>query len=337
MFFQRLIHGSLAFIVLFALTGAAVAASVNFSGEVTYLERIKLPADAQLVVTLVALPDARPIVSAAASIAAPGRVPLQYSLNLDGSLIAANRQYGLVAEIRSTEGTLFRNNVPVPVDPAMPGPTTIVVSFNANPQPDQIVSVPPVVPAVTAPRQPAAAPPAQPPVVETPPAQTEPEPQPAALPEIPTEPVAPTEEAPAVIAETEPVAPPETAVVEADPTEAPAPQEPANPLLDTAWRVIGIGGDPVLTDTKVTLALAGDGRATGTGGCNNFFAEAGFHTMPLFFGPVASTRMACEPAIMAQESAYFAALDTVVSYELAGNSLSLLNALAVPVIELTRE
>lgn len=113
---------------------------------------------------------------------------------------------------------------------------------------------------------------------------------------------------------------------------------PINPLLDTAWRVIGIGGDPVLADTEVTLAIAADRRSGGTGGCNSYFTEASFDgPTPLTFGPVAGTRMACTPPTMKQEAGFFAALGAVAAYELAENALSLLDAAGVPIIELVRQ
>ena len=116
----------------------------------------------------------------------------------------------------------------------------------------------------------------------------------------------------------------------------PPPERPI-PLLDTAWRVIGIGGDPVLADTEVTLSIAADHRAGGNGGCNSYFTEADFEGPPLTFGPIAGTRMACTPEVMTQEAGLFAALGATVGYELAGNSLVLVDAAGVPLIELVRE
>jgi heat shock protein HslJ/uncharacterized lipoprotein YbaY len=344
MLIPRLIRAGLALLALLSITSAAMAEQVNFSGEVTYLERVELPPGAELVVTLVSLPDATPIVNAAAPIAAPGRVPLQYSFNVSSDVIRADRQFGLTAEIRIGQQIVFRNLLPVPVDPAAAGATLIVVALAASPL-DTPAAVPPDNQPVVAPTVETVVAPQPAPVITPPvePATPLPEPTPVV---VPAQPVVPPEVA-EPIQPVEPATPPEETAspVEAEPPVAPpldaaevvAPDEPTNPLLDTAWDVIGIDGDPVLKATELTLTIAADRRAGGSGGCNNYFAEAKFNTLPLSFGPVASTRMACEPATMEQEAAFFAALDTVVSYELAGNSLSLLNALAVPVIELNRQ
>lgn len=243
---------------LIFLTAPALAADVTFTGDVTYRERIALPPAAELWVTLVSLPDARPVVGAAAPLSAPAQVPLRYTLDVRSDVIAGGGSFGLVAEIRSHGRTMFRNIQPVPVDVLAPVPTTILVNYS--------------------PDAPHAAP--------------------------------------------EPVLPP---------------AETPNPLLDTAWRVIGIGGDPVLADTEVTLSIAADRRAGGKGGCNNYFTEASFDGPPLSFGPVAGTRMACTPTTMTQEAALFAALASTVGYELSGASLALLDAAGAPVIELVRQ
>ena len=260
MFTSRLLRAGLALLALLAIASVATADDVTFTGEVTYRERIALPPGAELWVTLVSLPEATPIASAAAAIGSPGQVPLQYTLNVRSEVIASGGSYGLVAEIRSEHRTMFRNHQPVPVDIALPAPTLILVSFSPDPPHDPPVTILPIEPA-----------------------------------------------------------------------------EPLNPLLDTAWRVIGIYGDPVLADTEVTLSIAADRRAGGHGGCNSYFTEASFDDTPLSFGPVAGTRMACTPAVMAQEAALFAALGATVGYELAGSSLSLLDAADVPLIELVRE
>lgn len=115
----------------------------------------------------------------------------------------------------------------------------------------------------------------------------------------------------------------------------PPPERPI-PLLDTAWQVTSIGGDPVLADTDVTLSIAADHRAGGNGGCNNYFTEADFDGPPLTFGPVAGTRMACAPEIMEQEAALFAALDATVGYELSGDALKLFDAAGIPLVGLVR-
>ena len=114
------------------------------------------------------------------------------------------------------------------------------------------------------------------------------------------------------------------------------PVETPDPLLDVLWHVTSIGGDPVLSQTELTLSITADHRAGGNGGCNSYFTEASFATPPLAFGPIAGTRMACEPAVMAQEARFFAALAATISYDLVGDALKLVDAAGVPLVGLVR-
>lgn len=258
MYVSRLLRTGLALLALLTLVSTAVAQDVTFSGLVTYRERMLLPPNSALSITLVSLSDQRPITSATALLADKAASPIQFSLNVRSSVLAAGGQFGLVAQVMLGGGGSFTNLDPVLVDPAEPEGNVIEVTFLAPPPRD-------------------------------PPAQI-----------------------------------------------LPPPERPI-PLLDTAWRVIGIGGDPVLADTEVTLSIAADHRAGGNGGCNSYFTEADFEGPPLTFGPIAGTRMACTPEVMTQEADLFAALGATVGYELAGNSLVLLNAAGVPLVELVRE
>lgn len=105
-------------------------------------------------------------------------------------------------------------------------------------------------------------------------------------------------------------------------------------LIDTLWRVTSIGARPASGERPLTLSIAADLRAGGNGGCNNFFTEASFDGDGLRFGPAAATRMACAQEIMAQETAYLAALAATTGFELNDKSLRLLDAAGVPLIGL---
>ncbi|ODT78350.1 MAG: hypothetical protein ABS76_24260 [Pelagibacterium sp. SCN 64-44] len=109
---------------------------------------------------------------------------------------------------------------------------------------------------------------------------------------------------------------------------------PPPELIDITWKTTSIGGRPVLEARPVTLSIAADQRASGHGGCNNYFAEASIVGTTISFGPAAATRMACPPEVMAQENAYFTALAAVASFALDGTSLRLLDAAGVPLIGL---
>lgn len=107
-------------------------------------------------------------------------------------------------------------------------------------------------------------------------------------------------------------------------------------LVNTSWQVTSISGSPTIGESPLTLSIAPDLRVNGHAGCNNYFTQATVDGAKLQFALAASTRMACLPDLMTQESAFFAALAAVTSYELSENSLRLLDAAAVPLIGLVR-
>lgn len=247
----------LATLLAFVLAAPVMAEDITFSGIVTYRERMALPPEASLTVTLVTLPEAARIAGAHAPLGGKASSPIQFTLNVRSDVVANGGQYGLVAEIRAYGYVIFSNSQPVVVDVNEPAGNVIEVQF-------------------------------------TPP---------------------PPHDAPEQI-----LPPPET----------------PNPLLDVVWTVTSIGGEPVLVDTRLTFSIAGDNRAGGSGGCNNYFTEASFETSPLSFGPVAGTRMACDPAIMGQEARFFAALGATAGYELSGDTLKLLDAAGIALAGLVR-
>lgn len=125
----------IALLGLATLTSAGLAAEITFTGQATYRERIALPPDAQLQITLVTLPDAHPIVKAISNVPVPGQVPLHFTLDVHSQLIADGGQFGLLAEIHTRGRTLFRNAQPVPVDVTAPLPVQIVMNFSPEPSP----------------------------------------------------------------------------------------------------------------------------------------------------------------------------------------------------------
>lgn len=114
------------FVMLVLLTVPAWADSTTISGTVSYRERVALPASSYLSISLVALPSGRPVAGASAQIPAQGQPPLAFSLDVHRDL--PQGAYGLLAEIRQGDRTLFRNAQPVPVDPASGLETAIMVN-----------------------------------------------------------------------------------------------------------------------------------------------------------------------------------------------------------------
>lgn len=89
----------------------------------------------------------------------------------------------------------------------------------------------------------------------------------------------------------------------------PAPAAPAG-----SWLAEDIGGRGVIDSTRSTLELEPDGAVSGFGACNRYRGKATVSGNAIRFGPMASTRMACPPAVMAQEQAFLAALDGARSW-----------------------
>ncbi|HEX8227851.1 MAG TPA: DUF4377 domain-containing protein [Chloroflexia bacterium] len=77
-----------------------------------------------------------------------------------------------------------------------------------------------------------------------------------------------------------------------------------------------------VTNFGSTLNFDTDGRATGSGGCNSFGGQyqAGSDGS-LTFGPLVSTRKACDGEIMQWESTYLQALESASAYTLENNQL----------------
>jgi heat shock protein HslJ len=63
----------------------------------------------------------------------------------------------------------------------------------------------------------------------------------------------------------------------------------------------------------VTLDFFEPGRLAGTGSCNRYTTSIA--TDAFRIGPVASTMMACEDALMEQERRFFAALESATRYD----------------------
>nr|WSX51052.1 META domain-containing protein [Streptomyces sp. NBC_00974] len=81
------------------------------------------------------------------------------------------------------------------------------------------------------------------------------------------------------------------------------PRTPDAPLVDTSWTVDSLldGGTasslPAEARGKARFTVAADGSASGSLGCNRFNAKATVERDSLTFGPLTTTRMACEGAV----------------------------------------
>jgi len=86
----------------------------------------------------------------------------------------------------------------------------------------------------------------------------------------------------------------------------------ASSLAGTEWILEDIAGAGVLDNAQATLSFAkefaSNGKVSGNGSCNKFSGSASVDAGKVSVGPLATTRMACVPAVDDQEMRYMKAL-----------------------------
>ncbi len=91
----------------------------------------------------------------------------------------------------------------------------------------------------------------------------------------------------------------------------------AAPVSPTGkWLAEDIDGGGVIDRLQTTLEIRDDGIVTGMGGCNRYAGSATVSGSSIKFLPMASTRMACSPAVMRQEANFHAALEKVSAWRI---------------------
>jgi heat shock protein HslJ len=108
-------------------------------------------------------------------------------------------------------------------------------------------------------------------------------------------------------------------------------------IVGPVWVAEEIAGAPASEEAPITLQLGADGRASGRGGCNGYGGPYTLAGDALHVGPLASTRMACAPALMDQEQRYFDTLAQVARYAVADDGALLLETAEGKEIRLRRE
>ncbi|HEY3215192.1 MAG TPA: META domain-containing protein [Candidatus Eisenbacteria bacterium] len=103
------------------------------------------------------------------------------------------------------------------------------------------------------------------------------------------------------------------------------------------WRVVEIAGSSVGDSSPATLRFESNRHVSGSTGCNQFTGTASIAAEKLSFGPLATTRRACEADRMAEEQSFLKALESVRSFSIdEGGYLRLLGADGNPLLRLTR-
>jgi heat shock protein HslJ len=86
------------------------------------------------------------------------------------------------------------------------------------------------------------------------------------------------------------------------------------------------------------MAFSGDGKASGSAGCNRFTAGYAAEGQKLTFSPAAATRMMCTaPSVMEQEQQFLKALEAVATARFEGDRLELRAASGALAITLAKE
>lgn len=101
----------------------------------------------------------------------------------------------------------------------------------------------------------------------------------------------------------------------------------ASVLSDSNWQAVayydGQGFTSLLAGTEITAMFSADGKLSGSAGCNNYNASFKVDGGKITISAPASTRKMCSSpqGIMEQESAYLAALEKAITYQVTGNTL----------------
>ena len=107
-------------------------------------------------------------------------------------------------------------------------------------------------------------------------------------------------------------------------SQSPSAPDP-NGLLGS-WVLVegaGPGGDVTIVDGyRITLEIQGP-EVGGTSACNHYFGRMAVVGDSLRIEELGGTEMACQPDVMASESAYWAALGAVTGWSRDGDSLTL--------------
>lgn len=104
------------------------------------------------------------------------------------------------------------------------------------------------------------------------------------------------------------------------------------------WHAESIRRRGVIPNIQTVIDIAVDGKVTGSGGCNRIRGGMTINEARISFGPMISTKMACAPAIMNQESDFLSALGDARLWRIdeQRDRLILVDAHGVTVLRLLR-
>ena len=95
-------------------------------------------------------------------------------------------------------------------------------------------------------------------------------------------------------------------------------------LEGAPWRVTHLGRDQAVPDNLEITATFTVNRISGSSGCNRYFATMeSSGPYEIMIGPIGSTRMACDPAVLVAEERYLRALEQVRQFGFVFGTLAL--------------
>ncbi len=105
-------------------------------------------------------------------------------------------------------------------------------------------------------------------------------------------------------------------------------------LPGTSWKLVDLDGtDPANTGALLTLDFRADGNAGGSAGCNTYSGTYTVDGSKITFGPLLSTKMACEQPLMTMETTYLAGLQAASSFGVDGSGNLVLSGTATMTFE----
>jgi putative lipoprotein len=108
-------------------------------------------------------------------------------------------------------------------------------------------------------------------------------------------------------------------------------------LVGGTWVAEDIDGAGVIDNVQSTLQFGNDGRISGRGACNGYNGIVDLKGAQIIIGQLVSTKMACPPAVMDQETRFMAALQATRTYRMdEGNKLVFSDATGKPRLRFSR-
>lgn len=104
------------------------------------------------------------------------------------------------------------------------------------------------------------------------------------------------------------------------------PMAPLQPLRETRWELLDLGGQPVqepVMGARAHLVLRQDGRLAGATGCNTVQGSYQREEGRLTFGRIVVTRMGCPGVAQVQEQAMLALFHSTRQFRMVSNQLEL--------------